>query len=226
MLFRALRRATIAVPTALGLFGASLVLLLVGRFIQLDDTSGSGYNDSVLPLGYLAGVLGFAGVVVSSAERTARRLLGGVLLVLVAGVILLAVTDDGFRFIWRNDEGELMLFVITVGITALVLLTPRFTAAAATTGSTQTAPAFSGWARGLIYLLASIAVTVIAFGLGAAHSDSTSCQDTSAGECDLSGVEGAAWAAAALALMIMVVILSEAVRFRRRARRQREASPG
>ena len=47
-----------------------------------------------------------------------------------------------------------MFFDITVGITALALRTPRFTAPAATTGSTQTAPAFSGWARGLIYLLA------------------------------------------------------------------------
>ncbi len=77
---------------------------------------------------------------------------------------------------------------------------------------------FSGWTRALIYLLASIGVTIIAFGLGAAHSDSANCRDAAAGDCDLSGLEGLVWAASVLALIVVAVVVLEVRLFRARRR--------
>ena len=108
--------------TTLGLFALALALLYVGNFIQFDDTSGFGSDTWVLPVGVLGVLAAIASVIVAQSDLMARRLLGWAMLVLDILVIWQATTDDGFRFIWGGDEGELFYLQVGLGMTALLLL--------------------------------------------------------------------------------------------------------
>jgi hypothetical protein len=50
-------------------------------------------------------------------------MLGFAILGLDALVILQVITNDGFRFIWADDEGELFQFEVALGILGLALMT-------------------------------------------------------------------------------------------------------
>ncbi len=103
-------RPAITLFTALGLFAGSLALLYVGQFILLDDTSGFGSDEAVMPWGFLAGLAATLSVIVATAERMARRLLGGAMLVLDAVLIWQATSNDGFRFIWAGAKANFSIF--------------------------------------------------------------------------------------------------------------------
>lgn len=101
------RRTRGLVALALALVMASLLTLYVGSFVQLDDASGLGGEDGVMPLGALAGLLASGALGVALSDRTARRGLGGSFAVLDVGILAEARANDGFRFVWGRDEGEL-----------------------------------------------------------------------------------------------------------------------
>lgn len=204
-----LRRPAIVSLVALGLLLASLATLYVGRFIQFDDVSGFGHHEWVMTLGLLAGLIAISSVAVACQESTARRVFGAALLLLAVGMFVVAQTDDGFRFIWTTYEGELTLFTIGVGMVALLLLTPSFSA---------TPAGLSGYLRGVSYLAATMLFAFVAFWAGVSYYDRTECAGDFDGECDLGILEGFVWAAVALVVALSVIVTWEIVRRRRRPR--------
>jgi hypothetical protein len=213
---RARSRLVNVALAASGLLGGSLALLYVGHFIEFDDLSGSGSQEWVMPVGLLAGLAAIGSCIVATTQPTVRRLLGGAIAALDAWLIWQAATNDGFRFIWGGDEGDLVLFQIGLGMTALVLMTPRFLVIAESTGSTRSAPVLSGQARALSYLGLSLLVVFSAFVLGMAHFESTQCSGPEFdGECDLAGLEGMVWGMAALVCTAVVIAILEVIRLRR-----------
>ena len=72
---------------ALGLFLVGFVLLCVGRFVQFNDVTGSGSNEWILPLGYLAALAGVASVVAAWREAKARLWLGCLMALLLVFLV-------------------------------------------------------------------------------------------------------------------------------------------
>jgi hypothetical protein len=211
-----------ALFVALGLFAGSLALLRLGQFIQFNDTSGFGADEWILPLGVLAGLAAIASVIVAAGDRTALRLLGAALLALDALLIWQAATNDGFRFIWTTYEGELILLQIALGMTGLLLVASRSTRQPDTSTATRAAAQAKVWVPVPIHLGASALVTLVAFGLGTAHFQSTQCGGPDFdGECDLAGLEGMVWAAAAIGLMTLAGIVIFIVAHVRKSRARR-----
>lgn len=85
------RAVTVA---AFGLLAAALALLVLGRFIQFDDTSGFGIDEWMMPFGVPSGFAAAASVVLACSETRARRMLGGTLLLLAVLVSLLVLTIE------------------------------------------------------------------------------------------------------------------------------------
>ena len=217
---------------ASALFALSLVFLFIGNFIQFNDTSGFGYNEWRMPFAFLA-VLAVAGsVVVGLPDASARRLLGWVMLVLDALVVMQMIVNDGFRFVWEDDEGELFQFVVLLGIAGLALLTRAVYEPSEPTpgpGPTELAPPkqaalatfeMTPWARFVAYLAATVVLVFVAFSMGATHFENTECSGPDfGGECDLAGLEGMVWAAGVILLAVIAIPTFEVVRHLRRSRR-------
>lgn len=100
----------------------SLGMLYAGRWIQFDDVSGFGHAKSQLPFAVLAAALALGALVVVTPDRRSRRWLGLALAATDLLVLVLAVTDDGFRFIFGGDEGELFLLACGMAVVAVALL--------------------------------------------------------------------------------------------------------
>lgn len=202
---------------ALGLFVTSLVLLYLGGFIQFDDTSGFGSTEWVMSVGLVAGLAALCSVAVAISRGTARRALGAMMAVLTFLIIVQVTTNDGFRFIWAGDEGELVYLQVLLALASLILLTPRFFKPRETTGRAASSRALSPWARAVVYLCALVLVVFVAFLQGVAHFESTECSGPDfGGECDLAGIEGLLWAAVAFILVVAVVATTEVVLTRKR----------
>jgi hypothetical protein len=117
------RRSAILVGVgSLGLLALAVAMLAVGHFIQFDDTTGFGADAWVMPLGLGAGLAAIVAVIVAQPDRLARRLLGGALLVINLLTVWKARTDDGFRFIYNREEGELLFLQVVLATVALLLL--------------------------------------------------------------------------------------------------------
>lgn len=209
-------RVTLA---ALSLFAASLVLLGLGGFIQLDDTSGFGYERWVMPLGAVAVLVASVALGVALSRRTATLALGAASGILVAALVVLAVVDDGFRFIWGGDEGELFLLVVVLALGAAALLTPsRYVSGSADGPDGPAGPRRrSGWARAVSYACVLGVAMFAAFAAGAAHFTATQCVGAG-GECDVAALEGLLWTAAVLVLGVLAIAANE-VRLRKHRRR-------
>lgn len=192
---------------ALTLFGAGLVLLAIGGFVQLDDTSGFGAQDWVLPLGLLALFVASASVGVALSQRAARRALGAAWALLDVVLIVLSSTDDGFRFVWGGDEGELVMFIVALGLGAAALLTPTLYVSRPA-GARGTARGVSGWARAVGYLVALVVAVFLAFLAGARHFEVTNCVGAG-GECDVAVLEGLLWAVVALVVGLVAIAVNE-----------------
>jgi hypothetical protein len=198
----------------------SLALLWKGSFIQFDDTSGFGSNDWVMPLAPVSLLLAATSVLVALRDVPARRLLGAALLVLDGLIVVQAVTNPGFRFIWSGEEGELFQFEVALGIGGLALLTRRVYRPAETPGPAQPrltqesesrAMELTGWARFVAYLAATAVLVFVAFFLGVVQFEATECSGPDfGGECDLAVLGGLAWAAAAIVLATVAIICIEA----------------
>ena len=214
---------------ALGFFGLSLLLLFVGNFIQFDDTSGFGSNDWLMPFDFLALVAAGFSLAAAMPDVSARRLLGGSLLLLDVLVAWQVMTNDGFRFIWSDDEGELFMLQVALAIAGLALMTKSIYRPAEPAGtSASTDPGrevrsgleLTGWARFVGYLTATVILVFVAFFRGVAHFEYTECSGPDFdGECDLAILGGFAWAAGAIVLAaIMVPVVEIALYVRRRHR--------
>lgn len=207
----------------LALLAASLVVLYAGGFIQFDDTSGFGSNRWVMPLGLAAGLLALCAIGFGIQDRTTRRALGGALAFLDALLILMSTTNDGFRFIWSGDEGELFYLQVVLGVAALFLLTPTFLSSSeATEEGPRPERSLSAWARSAIYMTALTLSMFVAFFAGAAHFEATQCSGRDFdGECDVAALEGLLWTGIALVLGLIAIVVAEVSR----GRRQRVARP-
>jgi hypothetical protein len=211
-------RRNTAVLSSLALLLSAVAALFIGRFVQLDDTSGFGSDRWIVPLGVLAVLLTTGSLGVGIRDRAARRALGAALAVLDAFVIVLAAADDGFRFIWGRDEGELSVLQLALGLAALFLLTPRFLSPRAT-DEARPARELTGWARFAVYSTALVVAGFAAFHAGAAHFEATECSGPGFdGECDVAALEGLAWAGAVFILVVVAATAVEVTRARRRRR--------
>ncbi len=208
-----------AVIASLALSVSAVAALFIGRFILFDDTSGFGSDRWIVPLGVLAVLLTTGSVGVGIRDRAARRALGAALAVLDAFLIVLAAADDGFRFIWGGDEGELIFLQIALGLAALFLLTPRFVSPR-TTDEAGPARELTGWARFAVYSATLVVVVFAAFHAGMAHFEATACRGPGFdGECDVAALEGVVWAGAALVLVVVAATFLEVERARRSRQR-------
>jgi len=219
-----MRRA--ALPTSLGLLATSLVLLYVGDFLSLDDTSPFTSHDASTSLGYLAAAAAAASVVVSLFDRVARQALGGALLLLDAVIFFWSGADEGFRFVWTDDDGEFLILQLTLVLLGLALMTPSFRAPVDDTvdGDAGRRRAVTGWARTVIYLSLLVVVPFVALFLGVAHFESTECGGAG-GDCDLGFLEGLVWATIAVVVVVVGIVGTEVtVRVRRARARARSRS--
>jgi hypothetical protein len=112
------RAAVIAVV----LLAAAVGALAIGHFIQFDDTSGFGDEQWTLGWGMLAVPLVAASIFVAARGARARLVLAIAIIVLDVGVVSLAIVDDGFRFVWKGDEGELFMLEVVLAVIAVLLL--------------------------------------------------------------------------------------------------------
>jgi len=209
-------RSKFVLPS-LALMGASLITLYAGGFIQFDDTSGFGSDRWVMPLGMFAGLLALCAVGVGLADRTARQAVGGALAVLDVVLVVQAIGNDGFRFIWGGDEGELFYLQVALGIAALFLLTPAFlTSKEATDKNPRPARSLSAWARFAIYVSALVFAMFVAFFTGTAHFQTTQCSGPGFdGECDIAVLEGLLWAGIAFMVGTISIVIAEVAKARR-----------
>lgn len=194
------------------LFAVALGLLGAGGFVQFRDTSGFGSSYWIFPLGLLAVVPAVASVVVAWPEPRARLSLGIVLGVLTVVMIWQDIVNDGFRFIWNQNEGELQQLEIVLFVLAFVLLT--------------TAGARLGGGRWLLraaaYLVGTVVVSLVVTVIGMMYHDKTGCAPD-AEEC-LAGLLGILWGAAAVVACLVAVVVIELILWSRRRRKAAEVT--
>lgn len=205
------RRAVVAL--AASLLAASLLALVFGRFIQFDDTSGFGHQRWIVPLGPLAGVLAVAAVLVALRDRVARRGMGAALAVVDVALVVLSLTDDGFRFVWERDSGELVRLEVLLALLAILLLAPAYRSRAQPAAGSRRR--LTGWARATGYASALVVGMYVAFGLGSDHFESVHCSGPGwDGDCDTSSIEGLVWAGGVLLVGLTLVVVVELIRRR------------
>ncbi|TCC37585.1 hypothetical protein [Kribbella speibonae] len=197
---------------SLALFAVGLGLLVVGGFVQFNDTSGFGSDRWIYPLGLLAVVPAVAAVVVAWPEPRARLSLGIVLGVLTVAMIWQDIANDGFRFVWNQNEGELQQLELVLFVLAFVLLT--------------TAGARLGGGRWLVraaaYLVGTVVVTLVVTVIGMVYYGETACADD-AEEC-LAPLAGIFWGAAAVVACLVAVLVIELILWTRRRRKAAEVT--
>ncbi|MDX6279502.1 MAG: hypothetical protein QOH03_573 [Kribbellaceae bacterium] len=207
-----------SVPTpvvgALGALALAIVLLGVGGFVRFHDFSGNGSDQWVRPLGFLAAVLAVAGVGIAALTAQSRRWFGGALLLLDLVLVWQSATNDGFRFVWMYDEGELFTLQVAIGLIAFVLL------AAGVQPSRWSGGAGRWMVRAAVYACATAVVTYVALQAGSDHYHSAICTND---DCDLGGLYALEWGVIALGVCLAVVLVVELVLLGAR-RRQRQTS--
>jgi hypothetical protein len=203
---------------ASGLLLGALAAMWMGRFITLDDRSGTGSEDDILPFAYLAGLLAIAGVIVALPEPRTRRRVGRFLLALTVVLFTSSHVFPGFRFGWGGDEGELFLFEVLLVLVGLTMARPPLRPPLP--GETRRRSSF--WRRLPVYLAVTLALMVVAFVAGLTYYDNTECGTTDyGGECDLGGLWGLILSAATLLVSVTTVVVIELVLLARRVRHGR-----
>ena len=186
---------------------AGVGLLFAGRFVQFDDFSGFGSERWIFPFGILALILAVAAVVIAWADPRTRLWLGIALAILLALLVWQHAVNDGFRFIWTSDEGELAQLEVVVALVAVVLMT---TAGAALGGGR--------WlVRAAAYLCGSVALVFVAFLAGLTYYDATVCKGND-GDC-LAPLGGMVWGLVAIPVCLVAIVVIELVLWRRTKRR-------
>ncbi|WP_132210493.1 hypothetical protein [Kribbella steppae] len=197
-----------------GLLAMSLVLLAVGGFVQFDDFSGDGSNEWNLPLGAIAVVGPIGAVLVAWKDAKARVWLGVALGVLFGFLLWQKIANDGFRFIWHQDEGELAQLTVVVVLVAAVLV--------ATGVQSKSEPAAGRWlVRAAIYLCGCAVLVLVAVVAGTAYYNATDCENADP-DC-LSLLGGMAWGVFSLPVAAVAIVVIEVVLQRGRKRRRAES---
>ena len=188
-------RAAVSV-VSLALLALSLLLLAVGGFVQLDDTSGFGSDRWNLPVGFAAAVVAIVAVVMAATDRQARMVMAAALVGLLVLLIALSRFLVGFRFVYGGDEAELVYLMVVLGLAAMALALPL---------------------RILRYAATLVVAVSVAFSAGVYHFSATQCSGPNAdGECDLGFIEGFLWAALAAVVVLVLVTVAEVRHARRR----------
>jgi hypothetical protein len=192
----------------------AVFLLCIGGLVQFDDFSGFGSEQWIRPLGFVAAAVAVGAVGVACLSAEARRWLGGGLVVLDLFVIWQSVTNDGFRFVWHHDEGELFLLQVLLGLAALVLI--------ATGLQPFKRPAGAGgrWlVRVAAYACGTAIAAYVAFNAGVRRYETQICTNE---DCDLGGLEGMVWALVAVVVCVVVAVVAEVVLWVKRKQRRTE----
>jgi hypothetical protein len=191
---------------SVGLLVVGLALLAAGRFVQFGDTSGSGSDQWIFPLGLLAPVPAIVALVVAWRSPKARLWLGIALAVLAGFLVWQMTTNGGFRFIWSRDEGELAQLTIALGLVAALLIA---------TGLQK-----SWLVRAAVYLCGCAVLVLIAVVAGTAYYDATDCESQDS-DC-LSLLGGMVWGVVALPVAAVAIGVIEVIRWRRRNRQPQD----
>lgn len=201
---------------ALGLLVAGLVVLGLGRFVRIDHRPGFDSNEWVLPLGYLAAVLGIAAVVVAARNRTARLWLGGAFAVLDAVLIWQSLSNVNFRFVWGGDEGEMLEFQIGLGLLALLLIATAFQPARLDGG---TAGAGRWLVRTVLYLAGTTVAVIAGLFNGIDQYDAKYCRLPDS--CDDDDLSSLVWGVNGMLIglgvcLVLIVVIELVLRNRRK----------
>jgi hypothetical protein len=212
------------VVSALGLLGLGLVLLGVGGFVRFHDSSGSGSDQWILPLGVLAAVVAAAGAGVAFVSSQSSRWFGGALMLLDVVLVWQSVTNDAFRFIWQADEGELLLLEVAIGLLALVLLAMSIQLSRP---ATDAEAGGQHWlVRAALYLSGVVVAVIVAFFIGVSWYDGKYCSQVAA--CDDDDLSGLVWGVSgsliALAVGVVLIVVAELV-LRSRRRQSKVGTP-
>lgn len=145
-----------------------------------------------------------------------RAVAGGVLVLFDAWLIWRAVRDESFRFIWARDQGEFLVFVVAVGLAAVLLiaigLQPR-----------ERDRSGGRWmVRVAAYLIGAAALMLLALWAGTAYYTATDCPNRDA-DC-LSLLGGMAWSLLTLPISALVIAVIEIGLWRRRRRKDGEVA--
>jgi hypothetical protein len=191
------------------LLAAGLGLLAVGGYVQFDDVSGFGSDQWNLPLGVMGVLAAIVAVLAAAKDARARVWLGVALGVLFGFVLWQSVANEGFRFIWHQDEGELGLMLVVLALLAAVLV--------ATGLQPSGQPRGGRWlVRVAGYLCGSAVLVFIAVLAGTAYYDATDCE-TDDSDC-LSLLGGMVWGILALPVAAVAIAVIEVILHRRRQR--------
>ena len=207
-----------AAAATVSLFVAAIVALYVGDFIMFHETEASD-DEQVLRLAAVALLLVLAALAIAVTDRTARRALGFAFASLTAVLVVASTANEAFRFIWASGEAELFYLEVTLGLAAMVLVTPRFFVRSPEGGSAASTSALTPWARAVAYLIGLVIVLLVALSAGIAHFEDTHCVGGE-GDCDLAVLEGLLWVSIALVLSVAAIVTAEVVRAKRRRRSQ------
>jgi uncharacterized membrane protein len=153
-----------------------------------------------------------------------RRWFGGALVVLDIVLAWQSLTNEGFRFIWMADEGELFLLEVAVGLVGLILLATSFQSSRPAAGAAASAAAGGRhWlVRVAVYLSGVVVAVIVAFFIGVSSYEAKYCgQVASCDDDDLSGlVWGVTGSLIALAVGVVLIVVNELVLRSRRERRK------
>jgi hypothetical protein len=127
-----------------------------------------------------------------------------------------SLTNEGFRFIWMADEGELFLLEVAIGLVGLLLLA---------TSVQVSRPAADGagggrhWlVRVALYLSGVVVAVIVAFFIGVSWYESKNCSQV--GACDDDDLSGLVWGVSgsliALAVGVVLIVVTELVRRQQR----------
>lgn len=183
--------------------------LAFGDFVRLDGESVEPANTYA----WVAAALLVGAVALAWPSVTARR---AVALVVAAALVVMAVGYSlvSFRFVFVSGEGPYVW--LTTGLVLLMwaLLTERFVVRRG--DRRHLTPA----ARGLAWVVATLAVVTLAFWVGVTWYDRAECSGPSeADECDVAVIGGLVGAVTAAVVMAVAWLTDAALR------RARPASP-
>ncbi len=216
-------RPTWVVPVlAVGLVATSVVLLWTGHFITSHDVNGVQSRRWNYGRGDAAGLAAVLGAVISLVDRTARRLVGLVIVGFVAFLVVAGAVVPYLSFVGTNDSFGRLVWEVVLSIAAFVLLTPHWTRTRAPYEPGPRRRVLTAWARcalTLVVLVPSFPAFVLV-GISVASSGHPECPGD--GDACVEAYAGAFFGLVAFGILVLALVVLEIVRaLVRRQRRLR-----